>query len=336
MRRTRGSSGMAGVRVGRARLLVIGLGGAVAIGLVAWAGADAIGEAVLRAGWILPGLVALHALQLVLSALAWREASGGGGPGPAIWALIRWIREAVNSMLPVAQMGGLVVGVRLLGHRGVAAATGSAGTTLDTIVEALAQFLFTLLGLATLAAVTGDAWWLRWLGAMLLLMGLAVAALLLAERGGGVAFGRRFLVRLGASFPALPLAALRRLSGELRRLRTDQGALWRAGLLHLLAWLLGVAETWAALAAIGWPVGLPAALVIESLGTAARSAGFAVPGALGVQEGALVLVGGLLGVPAEPAVALSVIKRARELVVGLSGLLAWQWAEGRRLVRRMP
>jgi uncharacterized membrane protein YbhN (UPF0104 family) len=114
-------------------------------------------------------------------------------------------------------------------------------------------------------------------------------------------------------------------------LQTRRGALLRAGACHLLAWLLGAAETWLVLAAIGHPAGLGPALVLESLGMAARSAGFVVPGALGVQEGGFLLVGGLVGVPAEAAIALCVVKRARELLAGLPGLLAWQWAEGATL-----
>ena len=57
-------------------MLGVALGGGVAIGLIAWAGAGAIAEAVLRAGWTLPLLLALHAMQLSLSGLAWRAASG--------------------------------------------------------------------------------------------------------------------------------------------------------------------------------------------------------------------------------------------------------------------
>lgn len=60
---------------------------------------------------------------------------------------------------------------------------------------------------------------------------------------------------------------------------------------------------------------------------AVRSAGFAVPGALGVQEGGFILVGGLFGVGPDLALALSMVKRLRELIVGCSGLLLWQWSE---------
>jgi uncharacterized membrane protein YbhN (UPF0104 family) len=60
---------------------------------------------------------------------------------------------------------------------------------------------------------------------------------------------------------------------------------------------------------------------------AVRSAGFAVPGALGVQEGGFILVGGLFGVGSDLALALSMVKRLRELIVGSTGLLLWQWSE---------
>jgi uncharacterized membrane protein YbhN (UPF0104 family) len=59
---------------------------------------------------------------------------------------------------------------------------------------------------------------------------------------------------------------------------------------------------------------------------------FAIPGGLGVQEGALVAACVALGVPPEVALAMTLIKRAAELVVALPGLFAWQIIEGRRLL----
>jgi uncharacterized membrane protein YbhN (UPF0104 family) len=89
-----------------------------------------------------------------------------------------------------------------------------------------------------------------------------------------------------------------------------------------------------ALTAMGHQPGIAEAFVIESLGMAARSAGFAVPGGLGVQEGGLILVCGLFGIHPDVAIALSMVKRVRELVVGIPGLLVWQWSEGKHLLRR--
>jgi uncharacterized membrane protein YbhN (UPF0104 family) len=73
-------------------------------------------------------------------------------------------------------------------------------------------------------------------------------------------------------------------------------------------------------------------VAIESVGQAVRAAAFAMPGGLGVQDGGLVAVCALLGVPPEVALALALVKRIAELVLGVPGLLAWQALEGRRLV----
>jgi glycosyltransferase 2 family protein len=76
-------------------------------------------------------------------------------------------------------------------------------------------------------------------------------------------------------------------------------------------------------------------LVIEGLLYAIRSAAFAVPNAVGVQEGAYILLGAGFGVTPELALALSLLKRARDLAIGLPALAAWQSAETGRLWRRL-
>ena len=54
---------------------------------------------------------------------------------------------------------------------------------------------------------------------------------------------------------------------------------------------------------------------------------FLVPAALGVQEGGYLVVGAWLGIPAEAALALAMIRRAREVAIGVPGLLLWQASE---------
>jgi putative membrane protein len=318
----------------RAGTVAIGVGGTVAIALVAWFGARAIGADVVRAAWTLPPILALHGAQLWLSALAWRRATGIRRPGGSIWLRIRWIRESVNSLLPVAQVGGAVVGVRLLTQRGVGIVPAAAGTTLDMTVEALGQLLFTLAGILALAATSTDHAWRPWLGGGVAVMAAGTIGLILAQRAGLLRLVEALTRHMSRAFPALPATAAQGLHGELMRLETDHAGLLHAAGLHMLAWLLGVGETWLALSAMGHPATLAAAFVVESLGMAARSAGFLVPGALGVQEGGFMLVGNLVGLPPDAAIALSMVKRTRELLVGVPGLLAWQWLEGARLVAR--
>jgi hypothetical protein len=67
---------------------------------------------------------------------------------------------------------------------------------------------------------------------------------------------------------------------------------------------------------------------------ALRSAAFFVPGAVGVQEGSYLLIGPLFGLAPETALALSLLKRGRDLLIGAPTLIAWQAMEGRRLLQR--
>src|SRR5262249_59219605 len=83
---------------------------------------------------------------------------------------------------------------------------------------------------------------------------------------------------------------------------------------HLVSWIVGVGEVWLALYFLGHPVGLPSAVMLESLGQGGRAGGFAVPGALGGQEGGYVLLGRGLGVGAEAAPAPSLPHRVRALL----------------------
>ena len=315
-------------------LLAIAIGGAALIGLVAWAGARTIGHEVLEAGWAIPATLALHLFQLWLSAVAWRISVGQRRPGLGRYFRLRWIREAVNSLLPVAQMGGNLVGIRMLAQRGVPGPIAGAGTTLDLTIEALTQFAWTIIGIATLAEISSDSSWRPWVGGGLVAMGLGLIGFVLAQRAGMLRVIEALARRLQRVFPGLSLDSVRGLHAELMRLQSDRAALARAASVHLFTWALGTIEVWLALTAMGVPLTVAEAVVIESLGMAARSAGFVVPGALGVQETGFVLVCGLFHIHPDTAIALSMVKRVRELAVGLPGLVAWQWSEGKRLVRK--
>ncbi len=317
----------------RLGFLVMALGVGAVAALIGWYGARDIGAHVLAAAWVIPPVILLHAVQLHLSGIAWQGVIGVNHPGRAAFLLIRWIRESVNSILPVAQLGGNIVGIRLLMHRGVTGAQAGAGTTIDITLEALTQAVFTLAGIGVLAATEERAWapWLQVVVGVTVAIGLLF---LLAQRAGLLRLVEAAAEHVARMFPGMPEGALRGLHDELIRLQREHSAVARAGTLHLIAWLIGVGETWLAFTAMGNQVSLATALVVESIGMAARSAGFAVPGALGVQEAGFILAGELCGVPADATVALSMIKRARELLVGVPGVIAWQWLEGRRALRK--
>jgi uncharacterized membrane protein YbhN (UPF0104 family) len=99
----------------------------------------------------------------------------------------------------------------------------------------------------------------------------------------------------------------------------------------MTGWLIGTLEVWIVLTCMGHPASVAEALVIESLIQAVRGAAFAVPGALGVQEAGLILLCGIFHIPPDQALALSLVKRAADLVIGVPSLVALQVLEGARL-----
>jgi hypothetical protein len=66
----------------------------------------------------------------------------------------------------------------------------------------------------------------------------------------------------------------------------------------------------------------------------AKSGRSGVPGALGIQEAALVMVCGFVGLSPETAMLIAIVKRLRDVALGIPGLVMWQWVEGRP--RRQP
>jgi len=101
----------------------------------------------------------------------------------------------------------------------------------------------------------------------------------------------------------------------------------------IISLVAGSGEIWIALHALDLHATFVNALILQSMVLTIRSAAFAVPGGLGVQEGGYLFVGNLLGIPGDAAFALSLIARVRELALGIPGLISWQVIEARRLWR---
>ncbi len=66
---------------------------------------------------------------------------------------------------------------------------------------------------------------------------------------------------------------------------------------------------------MGVPIGLFNVLMIENLVYGVRNIAFVVPDAIGIQQGAYVLLGQAFGLTPEIALALSLLKRARDVPI---------------------
>ena len=306
-------------------------GCAILAGFALWSGVAAIGRDVLAALWVLPGLIGVQLLQLYVSALSWRTLLGKDPAGRRVPRVLAWrlrlVREGIDSLLPVAQVGGELVAVRLLGQFGVPLARAGAATTLDLLTEAATLPVVVLAGTVVLWLEGGDLRVLGWVwaGAGLVAAGLLVLAA--AHMSGGLGVLGRWWARWGPRVLRVDGFG-REVDGILgSRVRLLRAAGW-----HVLAWSMGAAEVWLALWAIGCPVGVGSAFVVEAFGVAARGAGFAIPASLGVQDGGYVLAAGLFGVPPEAAFAMAALKRLREVLIGVAGLLIWHRTTRRHIV----
>jgi len=308
---------------------------ALGLALAGWLFAVNNAGAVLRAfaavGWGLAAVVLVRASIVALNGTAWAYLLGGVTPVPTrVCLLLRWIREAINVVLPVANVGGEIVGARLLTFWRVPAGIATASVLADLLLQASAQAVFALLGAALLMQLIGI-----WPAGVELAAGLGLAALALGgfyavQRYGGARLLDRALAALAARWPSAGPATDFRLQEGLEAIWRNPRRVLVTTAMHMIGWLIGTLEILIALALMGHPVGLKEATIIESLTNAIRGAAFAVPGGFGVQEGGLVLLGHLMGLAPETALALSLVKRVPDLALGLPGLLAWHWLEVRR------
>ena len=320
-------------RVKHAGLVAWLLGLSAVIGLTVWSGVDAVGHAVASVGFGVVFVVLARAVAVAVAGAGWWLLFPPAlRPQLRTCVLLRFVREATNVLLPMAQIGGDLIGARLLSFRAVPGALAAASVIVDVLLQAATQFLFAILGLLVLLALGAD----RALagGAAI---GLAAAALLLAgfylaQRGSGQRLLRSAVGRLTGDRKWRVLGAIDSVYQYLAMIYAARSSLVVSSVVHLMGWIVGAVEVLIVFHFMGHPVGFAEALVIESLMHAVRGAAFAIPGALGAQEGGLVLLCAAFGIPPEQAVALSLVKRAADLVLGVPGLVGWHFLERGRIM----
>jgi putative membrane protein len=309
------------------------IGIAALVGLTIWSGTDAVGHAVAGVGWgILLVVVARTVTVSVAGAGWWLLFPSKIRPQLRVCVLLRFIREAANVLLPLAQIGGDLIGARLLTFRGVPGPLAAASVIVDVLIQSATQFLFAILGLLVLVALGADETLARTAAIGLAIAALMLAGFYLAQRRGGQRALRWAMSRLTGDRKWRALGTIDAAYQNLAMIYAARSSVVASGVVHMAGWIFGVTEVLIVFAFMGNPISIAEALVIESLLHAIRGAAFAIPSALGAQEGGLVLLCAVFGIPPEQAIALSLVKRAADLVLGVPGLLGWQVLEWGRLI----
>jgi putative membrane protein len=314
-------------------LIPAALGLACMLYLFMHVGPEAVFAAAVGVGWGGFAILCLYAvgLFLILGA-AWRVLLPSS-PN-TLWILVgaRMIRDAAAEVLPFSQLGGIVLGTRAAILHGIPHSLVLASAIVDVTTEMLAQIVYIALGVVIFGVRAP-----RIDFAASLTRGL-VLGLVAAMVGGGVFLAlqrhhrwisQRVAARL---FRGTGAAAVTAALDDTYRSAARVGV---STALHFAGWIASALGAWMAFRLIGARADLISVVALESLVCASRSMGFLIPHALGVQEAAYAVLSPLLGIGAEYGIAVSFLKRGRDIAIGVPILLIWQAIEGRRVLGQM-
>ena len=312
------------------------LGLIIMIVLLIWQGIHEVIEILLGMGPALLWLPLIWSPCLILAAVSWRLLF----PKHAIPAFKHilcslWIGRAINTLLPVATIGGEIAKARLLllwqynGHEA------SASVMVDKTVQALALVPWGFMGAFSLVFLTTDTdlAYATMIGVTLLALG--ILGFILVQRRGMFGFFAGLIDRFFAPETADQLSSHAKETDALvrelyqQKTRIIMAILWRtAG----LVWQ--TTEVWLACYLLGYPITVVEAIMLKSLSSTLSDIAFFIPNAYGIQEAGYIALGYLIGLPADTALAVSLATRVRELTIDLPGLLVWQHIEGKELLKK--
>lgn len=321
-------------------LFFVGL--AVITAAIIWIGATNILKAVFSIGW--GGLAILTLCQvgvILLLAWAWHIICPSFGFIRLFWA--RVIREAAATCLPFSQVGGIIIGIRAVCFKGypfskssneLSVSQGVSSNIVDITTEVLGQALFLLIGIGILIS-GGYSTGLKWpvLVATFILI-IAIITMIWTQRQGNKFFQKvtNFLSQHIAQQWAQQLSmGIDSLQESLDQIWSNPKRVAFGSLVHFIAWMAGAVGTWICYLFLGANINLMEAIAIEALTCGAMSIMFLVPGSVGVQESAYIALGSIFGIDPNLSFGLSLLRRARDFIIGIPALMLWQFIEIRYL-----
>ena len=280
----------------------------------------------------LGGILLVYLVGRVLETGSWlftiRSVPFGLGWLFRLWKVLMF-GSAMEMVTPLAGLGGEPIKAMVLKrHYGIPYGEATASLVLTRVTDTTAQILFIALGLVLVFAA--DLLPLPYqLAAILSLALFSVCILLffLAQRHRAFSRLRGRLERgwlAGRSLSRRAVVILNLLHDIEDRLvafyTTDRRRVALSIAWSFCEWISGAIAAYLALDFLGHPISFADAIVIEAFMVLVRSMLFFVPGDIGTQEGALVLICGAITGSATLGLALAAIRRARDLLFIVWGL----------------
>jgi putative membrane protein len=315
---------------------LLGLAGAALFtALLIRQGIGQVWDAFATAEWAILGIILYHLIPIFFDANAWGVLFPKSDRPPLLrlfW--MRWIGESVSTLVPSAAVGGDIVRARLAAIHGTPLPLAAGTVLVDITLGIFTQAGFSLLGLFLLVEVTGKTSFVAPTLIGIVVALFAFAGFYFVQRLGIFRFLARIISRLAGSSDWQSLVqGGDTLDKTVLSLYSRTRAVLGNCAWTIASLVVGSGEIWLALWVLNLPASFMNALILQSTVFTIRSAAFAVPAGLGVQEAGYLVVGNLLGIPGDGALALSLVARAREIGIGIPGLVTWQVIEARRLWR---
>ncbi|MFQ5766341.1 MAG: lysylphosphatidylglycerol synthase transmembrane domain-containing protein [Rhodospirillales bacterium] len=286
-----------------------------------------VGAQVAAVGFGFAAIVAVYFVAFAIDSVTW-HLTIPSAPLDGTWAYriwkVRMVGEAFNIVMPAAGMGGEPVKAELLKkHYGTGYREGTASLILAKTINLIALVVFLVGGFVLM--IQGTSLPAAYEGVAttgLLALGAGVFLFFAVQRFGvtsltgtwisGRPFGRRIETLLHH---------VRDMDDRLIRFYRDARDRFAVAILLALAnWLLGVVEIYLTLMFVGRPVSWADAWIIEAVAQLVRTGTFFIPASIGAQEGAFLLVCGAITGSPSVGVAVSVVRRLREVIWIVWGL----------------
>jgi putative membrane protein len=304
--------------------------------LIAWSGIGEITELLVASGFSLLLLPIVWLPCLFFAVVSWHYLFPVERIPPfKELSLALWMGRAINTLLPVATIGGEIAKARLLMLWGRGGVDASASVLVDKTVQALALVPWAIIGTALLVYLAIDNDLAKWIMLGTFLLGLGIVGFVIIQKAGLFGFITRFIGKFHTSdgWGQITNKAqdvdliVKEIYGNKKRFFIS--IFWRT-----IGLIWQTSEVWLACYLLGFPISLIEALMLKSLTSIMTDIAFVIPNGYGVQEGGYLMLAPFIGLSPEVALTISLATRIRELSIDLPGLLYWHNIEAKYLLKK--
>lgn len=314
--------------------LLIGL--SILAVLIAWQGLAEVLNVLTEGGWLLLTLPLIWLPSFIIQVYGWNFLFPVKRIPPFKELFLSlWMGRAINTLLPVATIGGEIAKARLLilwKRDGIDA---SASVMVDKAVQALALVPWAIIGTCLMLYLAMDNKLAMYIAFGTFVLCLNVIGFMFLQRKGMFGLSAKLIGKFTSSDKWGQITNnAHQVDDVVRSLYSDKKRFSLSVFWRTVGLILSTAEVWLACYLLGFPISILEAIMLKSLTQIITDIAFVIPNGYGVQEGGFILIGSLVGLSPEVGLAVSLAIRIRELVFDLPGLMLWHHIEVRYLLKK--